>query len=118
MRRPAPASKTKAEFVEHDEVHVREVIGEPFRPARAFALQPVDEVDDGVNPNTIAPSNERETVIGPPCSFVNKWVPLADIVTRLAREVDERCALDPITERHRPRPPDQLGSFRPASHLA
>ena len=38
-----------AEFVEHDEVEPGQVIGEPSLPAAAgFALQPVDEVDDGV----------------------------------------------------------------------
>src|SRR5258708_1004826 len=38
-----------AEFVEHDEVEAGQVIGEPPLPAGAgFALQSVDEVDDGV----------------------------------------------------------------------
>jgi hypothetical protein len=38
-----------AEFVENDEVHSREIFGEPPLPASAgFALQAVDEVDDGV----------------------------------------------------------------------
>src|SRR6202040_2810333 len=37
------------EFVENDEVHAREIFGEPPLPAGAgFALQPIDEVDDGV----------------------------------------------------------------------
>src|SRR5258707_763909 len=38
-----------AEFVEHDEVEPGQVIGEPSLAAGAgLALQPVDEVDDGV----------------------------------------------------------------------
>src|SRR5262245_53562112 len=38
-----------AEFVENDEVHAREVFGEPPLPADAgFALQPIDEVDNGI----------------------------------------------------------------------
>src|SRR5437764_8863587 len=38
-----------AQFVEHDEVEPRQVIGEPALPTGAgFALQPIDEVDDGV----------------------------------------------------------------------
>ena len=37
------------QFVEHGEVEPRQVIGEPPLPAGArFALQPIDEVDDGV----------------------------------------------------------------------
>ena len=46
-----------AEFVENDEVHAREVFGEPPLPAGAgFALQPLDEVDDGIKaaPGTAA----------------------------------------------------------------
>src|SRR3984893_4394845 len=38
-----------AQFVEHDEVEPCQVIGEPALPTGAgFALQPIDEVDDGV----------------------------------------------------------------------
>src|SRR5436309_4822832 len=38
-----------AEFVENDEVHAREIFGEPPLPAGAgLALQPIDEVDDGI----------------------------------------------------------------------
>ena len=38
-----------AELVENDEVHAREIFGEPPLPAGAgFALQPIDEIDDGV----------------------------------------------------------------------
>ena len=38
-----------AEFVEHDEVHVGEIVGQPSLPAGAgFTLQSVDEVDDDV----------------------------------------------------------------------
>src|SRR6202023_949692 len=38
-----------AELVENDEVHAGEIFGEPPLPARAgFALQPIDEVDDGI----------------------------------------------------------------------
>src|SRR4051794_1664 len=38
-----------AEFVENDEVHAREIFGEPPLPAGAgFALQPIDQVNDGV----------------------------------------------------------------------
>src|SRR3954464_11340875 len=38
-----------AEFVENDEVDAREILGEPPLPAGAgFALQPIDEVNDGV----------------------------------------------------------------------
>ena len=38
-----------AEFVENDEVHAREIFGEPpLPPGAGFALQPVDKVDDGV----------------------------------------------------------------------
>ena len=38
-----------AELVENDEVHAREIFGEPSLPAGAgFVLQPVDEIDDGV----------------------------------------------------------------------
>src|SRR5271170_2770534 len=42
-----------AELVEHDEVEPGEVIGEPCLAAGAgFALQPVDEVDDGIETAT------------------------------------------------------------------
>src|SRR5438309_9733003 len=38
-----------AEFVENDEVHAREIFGEPPLPAGAgFALQPINEIDDGI----------------------------------------------------------------------
>jgi hypothetical protein len=38
-----------AEFVENDEVHAGEIFGEPPLPAGAgFAVQPIDEVDDGI----------------------------------------------------------------------
>src|SRR5438270_13172459 len=38
-----------AELVENDEVHAREIFGEPPLPAGAgFTLQPIDEIDDGV----------------------------------------------------------------------
>jgi hypothetical protein len=38
-----------AEFVENDEVHAREIFGEPPLPAGAgFTLQPIDEIDDGI----------------------------------------------------------------------
>src|SRR5437868_12400547 len=37
------------EFVENDEVHAREIFGESSLPAGAgFALQPIDEIDDGI----------------------------------------------------------------------
>src|SRR6185437_8171236 len=38
-----------AEFVENDEVHAREIFGQSPLPAGAgFALQPIDEIDDGI----------------------------------------------------------------------
>ena len=38
-----------AELVENDEVHAGEIFGEPPLPAGAgFALQPIDEIDDGI----------------------------------------------------------------------
>src|SRR6266566_9714879 len=38
-----------AELVEHNKIETGQVIGEPALPAGAgFALQPIDEVDDGV----------------------------------------------------------------------
>src|SRR6201981_3565694 len=38
-----------AEFVKNDEVHAREIFGEPPLPAGAgFTLQPIDEIDDGI----------------------------------------------------------------------
>src|SRR5207302_10241164 len=38
-----------AELVENNEVHAGEIFGEPPLPTGAgFALQPIDEVDDGV----------------------------------------------------------------------
>jgi hypothetical protein len=38
-----------AEFVEDDEIHAREIFGEAPLPAGAgFALQPIDEIDDGI----------------------------------------------------------------------
>src|SRR5580704_17916359 len=52
MKEQLPAGLSEgqvAEFVENDEVHAREIFGEPRLPAGAsFALQPIDEVDDGV----------------------------------------------------------------------
>ena len=40
-----------AEFVENDEVHAGEVIGEPSLPAIAgLGFEPVDEIDDIVEP--------------------------------------------------------------------
>jgi hypothetical protein len=53
-----------AEFVENDEVHAREIFGEPPLPAGAgFALQPVDEVDDGVEaaPGAAADAGPRNS---------------------------------------------------------
>ena len=42
-----------AEFVEHNEVHTGQIIGEPALTTGAgFALQPVDEVDDSVETAT------------------------------------------------------------------
>src|SRR5580692_4263823 len=53
-----------AEFVENDEVHAREIFGEPPLPAGAgFALQPIDEVDDGVEvaPGAAADAGPRDS---------------------------------------------------------
>src|SRR6266566_3799755 len=53
-----------AELVENDEVHAREIFGEPPLPAGAgFALQPVDEVDDGVEapPGAAADAGPRNS---------------------------------------------------------
>jgi hypothetical protein len=44
-----------AQFVEDDEVEADEIIGQPSLPAGArLAFQPVDQVDDGVEPATRA----------------------------------------------------------------
>src|SRR5436305_11240161 len=53
-----------SELVENDEVHSREIFGEPPLPADAgFALQPVDEVDDGVEaaPGAAADTGPRNS---------------------------------------------------------
>src|SRR5205807_9813753 len=53
-----------AELVENDEVHAREIFGEPPLPAGAgFALQPIDEVDDGVEaaPGAAADAGPRNS---------------------------------------------------------
>src|ERR1700737_581118 len=53
-----------AEFVENDEVHACEIFGEPPPPAGAgFALQPIDEVDDGVEaaPGAAADASPRNS---------------------------------------------------------
>ncbi len=47
-----------AEFVENDEVHAGEVIGDPSLPAVAgLRLQPIDEIDDIVEATTRAGAN-------------------------------------------------------------
>src|SRR5205085_6960657 len=54
-----------AEFVENDEVHASEIFGEPPLPAGAgFALQPIDEVDDGVKAaaSAAADAGPRNTI--------------------------------------------------------
>src|SRR5258708_37116454 len=52
MKEQLPAGLSEgqiAEFVENKEVHAREIFGQPPLPAGAgFALQPIDEVNDGV----------------------------------------------------------------------
>src|SRR5580692_5282589 len=53
-----------AEFVENDEVHAREIFGEPPLPAGAgFALQPIDEIDDGIEaaPGAAADAGPRDS---------------------------------------------------------
>src|SRR6202040_2064776 len=53
-----------AEFVENDEVHAREIFGEPPLPAGAgFALQPIDEIDDGIEaaPGAAADAGPRNS---------------------------------------------------------
>src|SRR6516162_5782469 len=53
-----------AEFVENNEVHAGEIFGEPPLPAGVgFALQPVDEVDDGVEaaPGAAADASPRNS---------------------------------------------------------
>src|SRR5436305_1488513 len=53
-----------AELVENDEVHSREIFGEPPLPAGAgFALQPVDEIDDGIEaaPGAAADAGPRNS---------------------------------------------------------
>jgi hypothetical protein len=53
-----------AEFVENNEVHAREIFGEPPLPAGAgFTLQPIDEVDDGVEaaPGAAADAGPRNS---------------------------------------------------------
>src|SRR6201993_4152203 len=52
MKEQLPAGLSEGqitEFVENDEVHAREILRQPPLPAGAgFALQPIDEVDDGI----------------------------------------------------------------------
>src|SRR5262244_552476 len=49
-----------AEFVENDESHAREIFGEPPLPVGAgFILQPIDEVDNGVEAAPGAAANAR-----------------------------------------------------------
>jgi hypothetical protein len=52
MKEPLAAGLSErqiTEFVENDEVHAREIFGETPLPAGAgFGLQPIDEVDDGI----------------------------------------------------------------------
>jgi len=53
-----------AEFVENDEVHAGEIFGEPPLSAGAgFGLQPIDEVDDGVEaaPGAAADAGPRNS---------------------------------------------------------
>ena len=53
-----------AEFVENDKVHAREIFGEPPLPAGAgFALQPIDEIDDGIEaaPGAAADAGPRDS---------------------------------------------------------
>ena len=53
-----------AEFVENNEVHAREIFGEPPLTAGAsFALQPIDEVNDGVEaaPGAAADASPRNS---------------------------------------------------------
>src|ERR1700722_12030388 len=53
-----------AEFVENDEVHAGEIFGEPPLPAGAgFALQPIDEIDDGIEaaPGAAADAGRRDS---------------------------------------------------------
>src|SRR5438309_10775380 len=53
-----------AELVENDEVHAREIFGEPPLPAGAgFALQPIDEIDDGIEaaPGAAADAGSRNS---------------------------------------------------------
>src|SRR3954469_18637584 len=49
-----------AEFVEHDEVHAGEVVGEPPLPTGAgLALQPVHQVEDDVEAASCAATDAR-----------------------------------------------------------
>ena len=85
-----------AEFVENDEVHAREVFGESPLPAGAgFALQPIDEIDDGIEaaPGAAADAGPR-----------NRYgqVRLAVPFRRSARH----CAVQP----KRRRSPDRLSA--------
>src|SRR3984957_18415449 len=53
-----------AEFVENDEVHAGEIFGEPPLPAGAgFAVQPIDEIDDGIEaaPGAAADAGPRDS---------------------------------------------------------
>src|SRR6266436_8715760 len=53
-----------AELVENDEVHAREIFGEPPLPTGAgFALQPIDEIDHGVEaaPGAAADAGPRNS---------------------------------------------------------
>src|SRR6266436_361667 len=53
-----------AELVENDDVHAREIFGQPPLPAGAgFALQPIDEIDDGIKaaPGAAADAGPRNS---------------------------------------------------------
>ena len=67
MKEPLAAGLSEgqiAEFVENNEVHAGEIFGEPPLPAGAgFALQPIDEVDDGIEaaPGAAADAGPRNS---------------------------------------------------------
>src|SRR5690242_10820806 len=67
MKEQLPAGLSEgqvAEFVENNEVHAREIFGEPPPPDGAgFALQPIDEVNDGVEaaPGAAADASPRNS---------------------------------------------------------
>src|ERR1700722_9881698 len=84
MKEQLPAGLSEgqvAEFVENDEVHAREIFGEPPLPAGAsFALQPIDEVDDGVEGPLAPPRMQARAIAIARCDLP---VPVPPISTAL-----------------------------------